>query len=451
MIRLKRFDITSYQKLREWYLKSLLSSNAIAFDTCDVLFESEQFGVEMFVGRTETTLQWFNRDLTKYPLLARLKQFLFIGKDTVNKENLRLLLVGPEPEDIPQSFGGCGQFQSMRAVFDEKIILPIGMIKRKPSKVSQETKNTENETWKICTEIFKYEQMRKGNTIHPQGPAYWLQEQLDVRICPFCNRIYTTTLSDGGIRPAFDHFYPKSVYPYLAVSLFNLIPICDICNKSKSNKIVPLIYPYDEAFEQHLNKGTLAHTSFRVVPTGNDPWTVFRGQSDAFTLQLQPADDNGEPLGGYDTLSSVNSSLNQRFPANLDERFPVALDGTTTSVASLYWARVKSSIKILKLEDLYNANPHKYEIMHLLQNRYYYNHVAIEAILQVLLSSGLNKTGKALLFEAQNILYFADLDPNDWGLRPLNKLKADILKQMNMLEALAFQDAASSRKDKRHG
>lgn len=451
MIRLKHFDIANYQKLREEYLKSLLSSNAIAFDTCDVLLENEQFGIEMFSGRTETTLQWFNRDLTKYPLLTNLKEFLFIDKGTVSKENLRLLLAGPEPEDIPKSLGGHGQYRSMRAVFEEKIILPIGMIKKKPSKASQETEGTENETWEICTEIFKYEQMRRGNTIHSQGPAYWLQEQLDVRICPFCNRIYTTTLSNGGIRPAFDHFYPRSVYPYLAVSLFNLIPICDICNKSKSNKTVPLIYPYDEAFEEHLNKGTLAHASFRVVPTDSDPWTVFRGQSDAFTLQFQPTDDNGEPLEGHDTIFSVNANLNQRFPANLDERFPVALDGTATSTTSLYWARVKGSIKVLKLENLYNANPHRFEIMHLLKNRYCYNRVAIEAILQALLSSDLNKTGKTLLSEAQNILYFADLDPDDWGLRPLNKLKADILKQMDMLEALALQNPTSSRKDKRYG
>ncbi len=29
----------------------------------------------------------------------------------------------------------------------------------------------------------------------------------------------------------FDHFYPKSKYPYLAISVYNLIPVCSICNQ----------------------------------------------------------------------------------------------------------------------------------------------------------------------------------------------------------------------------
>ena len=48
-----------------------------------------------------------------------------------------------------------------------------------------------------------------------------------------------------------DHFFPKSRYPYLALSLFNLIPVCHYCNMMKSfkntNKSEWQWYPYEKA------------------------------------------------------------------------------------------------------------------------------------------------------------------------------------------------------------
>lgn len=49
--------------------------------------------------------------------------------------------------------------------------------------------------------------------------------------CPYCNRNYIyTTSKKGTVKPEIDHFYPKSLYPYLACSYFNLIPSCPTCN-----------------------------------------------------------------------------------------------------------------------------------------------------------------------------------------------------------------------------
>jgi hypothetical protein len=49
--------------------------------------------------------------------------------------------------------------------------------------------------------------------------------------CPYCNRNYIYHLSKlGKIKPQIDHFYPKSKYPFLGVSFYNLIPSCQTCN-----------------------------------------------------------------------------------------------------------------------------------------------------------------------------------------------------------------------------
>lgn len=66
--------------------------------------------------------------------------------------------------------------------------------------------------------------------------AYRLADSVDVRTCTYCNRNYTNTVirSNGQklTRPQFDHYFDKASYPLLAVSFYNLIPSCYICNAS---------------------------------------------------------------------------------------------------------------------------------------------------------------------------------------------------------------------------
>ncbi len=80
----------------------------------------------------------------------------------------------------------------------------------------------------------------------------WLAQKLDVRTCPYCNRQYTFTVEVGSknIRPEFDHFYSKSDYPYLALSFYNLIPACSVCNRIKSDKVID-DNPYFEGFDNN--------------------------------------------------------------------------------------------------------------------------------------------------------------------------------------------------------
>jgi hypothetical protein len=64
--------------------------------------------------------------------------------------------------------------------------------------------------------------------------AYHLAEKLDIPTCVYCNRIYTKTVINSSgkkiTRPTFDHWFPKSEYPLLALSFYNLIPSCSVCN-----------------------------------------------------------------------------------------------------------------------------------------------------------------------------------------------------------------------------
>lgn len=82
--------------------------------------------------------------------------------------------------------------------------------------------------------------------------AYSLAKKLDVKTCVYCNRNYTNTVitrkEEKLIRPEFDHFFDKGKNPLLALSFFNLIPSCNICNSrikhSKEFKLETHIHPY---------------------------------------------------------------------------------------------------------------------------------------------------------------------------------------------------------------
>ncbi|MBD8387790.1 hypothetical protein [Dysgonomonas sp. BGC7] len=84
--------------------------------------------------------------------------------------------------------------------------------------------------------------------------GYWLSKQLNINTCPYCNRQYTFTIDrKKKARPQFDHFLSKSAYPHLALSFYNLIPCCSICNHIKSDDETKLLHPYFEGFGDNFN------------------------------------------------------------------------------------------------------------------------------------------------------------------------------------------------------
>lgn len=89
--------------------------------------------------------------------------------------------------------------------------------------------------------------------------SYLLAQDLDIRVCPYCNRNYTLTVitedNENVIRPQFDHYLPQSKYPILALSFFNLIPSCSSCNQLKRDHDTlknPIINPYEAPGENQL-------------------------------------------------------------------------------------------------------------------------------------------------------------------------------------------------------
>lgn len=217
----------------------------------------------------------------------------------------------------------------------------------------------------LLGKIFRYD------TFSYRKSAITILKNIDVTVCPYCNRQYIFTLSSGNVRPQFDHYYPKSVYPYLALTLFNMIPSCSVCNMAKSSLDTlkcPILYPYDEEFGYDVKFTLKLNSDVNYVK-------MIQGISDEFTIQI----DN----------KSNHSN---------DE--------------------IDNQISKLHLDELYNE--HKMYVKDMMRSRYINTPERVNELYLKFRHIFGSKD------DVYGLLYMSDLKKESWGKRPLSKLTHDI-------------------------
>jgi hypothetical protein len=202
---------------------------------------------------------------------------------------------------------------------------------------------------------------------------------MGVEVCPYCNRLFITTVAEKGkmIRPQLDHYRSKSEYPFLALSIMNLVPSCGVCNHTKGNDLREILYPYEDEMGSRC--------SFRI-----------------------------------ESKSDITVLTGSRFD---DKELTIQLVQNDT--ASLLGERIKESIDLLKLSELYQS--HKGYVSDLLLQRYVFTDKMIKDIADSLPKLFDNET------EVKEMLIMGKLDQERWGTRPLGKLTHDISKQLDDL------------------
>lgn len=116
--------------------------------------------------------------------------------------------------------------------------------------------------FRVIENIFDYE----GQLSTSKSRPYWLAERIGHNTCTYCNRQYTFTVSGKNdreriTRPAFDHWFPKSLFPLLSLNLYNLIPSCTICNSGAKGDMIFKLGEYVHPYEQ-----TDDEPQFKFVP-----------------------------------------------------------------------------------------------------------------------------------------------------------------------------------------
>lgn len=144
--------------------------------------------------------------------------------------------------------------------------------------VSEEVTSNKKELKTYIDEIFGYKTFSKVpgyasveaitqenyNGELKKWSAYSFVFESGIRVCPYCNRQYITPIYSRKntnkpghfLRADLDHFYPKGKYPYLSMSLYNLVPSCKFCNSSlKGIKEFDFndVNPYEDSFGDHFD------------------------------------------------------------------------------------------------------------------------------------------------------------------------------------------------------
>lgn len=149
--------------------------------------------------------------------------------------------------------------------YENKEIDKIIKIMKKKNKKSKSILEIRFEKLKISEEylpnrLFCYKKFQDGNKNWGRHKLLFLME---IEVCPYCQRNYISSY-DEKTTADLDHFYPKSLYPFLALSLYNFIPSCQICNsRFKGNKDTrDSVYLYEEGFDE---LGVKFRTSKEVI------------------------------------------------------------------------------------------------------------------------------------------------------------------------------------------
>lgn len=206
-----------------------------------------------------------------------------------------------------------------------------------------------------------------------------IMEELNLNVCPYCNREYIfkfedTKKAEARVIATFDHYYDKDSYPFLAVSFFNLIPCCSLCNskfKHSENFYKKLhLHPYEESFNDRAK--------FHLKIENCD----FCHLEDGFEVKLFPNNSNDDV--------------------------------------------VKNSIATFRLDNLYKH--HKDIVLELIQKAEIYNESYIDELM---------KNYEGTLFKNREdlirLIFGGYITDEEISKRPLSKLTKDILEQLEII------------------
>lgn len=204
--------------------------------------------------------------------------------------------------------------------------------------------------------------------------AYELTNDLNIKVCPYCNINFTNTIINKGeklLRPTLDHFFPKEKYPILALSFYNLIPSCHVCNSSlKGRKSVSI----------NLNM----HPYFHVLDSDKD-----------FAFDYTP--NNLQGVIGLDENFTIDLKVNPKSP---------------------YRKQIEGNIKLFKLNERYEQ--HKDYVSEVVYKSYIAGGSYLKILQETFPELRLSKE------EYYRLAYGNFMNEEDIDLRPMAKLVRDI-------------------------
>ena len=225
--------------------------------------------------------------------------------------------------------------------------------------------------------IFNYSEFSKKSV--KKYCSYTLAENLNIRTCLYCNRQYTLTVinkKDQITRPEFDHYFNQCTYPLLALSIYNLIPSCHICNSTLKHTRP---FDLDNYVHPYVNKDVLKQYRYTYLP--------------------------------YDVTSILGGSSR--------------LEVKIVSEGQPDYVKINKTIDVFKLEEIFNG--HTEELTDLFDIRYKLSERYLEELMKTYDHLGINRE---LIYKLAFGVHYSE---DDFVRRPFSKIKKDILKELGVI------------------
>lgn len=104
-----------------------------------------------------------------------------------------------------------------------------------------------------------------------------IAEQMDVKVCPYCNRQYIHAMKDIGYLGDIDHILDKDTYRLFSLSIWNMLSCCKPCNqKFKHMSKKDILSPREAGFDSDCILQVKAKDTAAIL-----------GESDNFTLNWE--------------------------------------------------------------------------------------------------------------------------------------------------------------------
>lgn len=190
-----------------------------------------------------------------------------------------------------------------------------------------------------------------------------------VDTCVYCNRNYTVNITKNHSRAELDHWFPKTQFPLLSLSFYNLIPSCHSCNHIKGNPKID----WNNALNEYIHP-------------------YFKENNEGFSFDFF-----------YNkTLDKLNVET-RSFKKNI---------------------KTDKTLNFNKTKEIYNSHSEK-ELRDLINLRYKYSKNYIK-----ILSEDTFENLKISKDEIYRTIFGIEINENDFHKRPFSKFKKDIIDKL---------------------
>ncbi len=206
---------------------------------------------------------------------------------------------------------------------------------------------------------------------------------LGIRTCVYCNAQYAIATRKNEAFYQLDHCYPKSKYPFLSTSFFNLQPSCGSCNQRKSGI--------------DMRKGNYDVSMWKEANDINDSYFDFHIEDGSLAQYMVSHNREDLDINVIDTIKGE---------PDLDE------------LLELYRERFQT-------REVYQE--HREEAEEVIWKKYIYTATYVDSLHVAFKNTFIDKSG-----ELKRLLLGTYPNPEDVYKRPLTKMVQDVAKQLKI-------------------